>query len=71
MQKKLIVPFSSGKAVESGSWLVKQYYSLLAFLVMAKKGSILVVDDEEVMRDVLESLLVAEGYDVALARTGE
>src|SRR5262245_51401135 len=38
---------------------------------MAKKGSILVVDDEEVMRDVLESLLVAEGYDVALARTGE
>jgi DNA-binding NtrC family response regulator len=38
---------------------------------MAKKGSILVVDDEEVMRDVLESLLSAEGYQVDLARSGE
>ena len=38
---------------------------------MAKKGNILVVDDEEVMRDVLESLLVAEGYGVELAGTGE
>jgi DNA-binding NtrC family response regulator len=38
---------------------------------MAKKGSILVVDDEEIMRDVLETLLSAEGYRVDLARTGE
>jgi DNA-binding NtrC family response regulator len=38
---------------------------------MAKKGRILVVDDEEVMRDVLDSLLTAEGYTVDLARTGE
>jgi DNA-binding NtrC family response regulator len=38
---------------------------------MAKKGSILVVDDEEVMRDVLDSLLVSEGYQVEMARTGE
>ena len=38
---------------------------------MAKKGNILVVDDEEVMRDVLESLLTASGYEVAVARTGE
>src|SRR5215472_6799949 len=38
---------------------------------MAKKGSILVVDDEEVLRDVLDSLLTAEGYQVELARTGE
>src|SRR2546426_11909461 len=38
---------------------------------MAKKGSILVVDDEEVMRDVLDSLLAAEGYQVDLARSGE
>src|SRR5215813_4974063 len=38
---------------------------------MAKKGSILVVDDEEVMRDVLDSLLTAEGYQVELARSGE
>ncbi|HXG63764.1 MAG TPA: sigma-54 dependent transcriptional regulator [Blastocatellia bacterium] len=38
---------------------------------MAKKGNILVVDDEEVMRDVLESLLTAEGYAVEIARAGE
>jgi DNA-binding NtrC family response regulator len=38
---------------------------------MAKKGSVLVVDDEDVMRDVLESLLEEEGYHVEMARTGE
>jgi DNA-binding NtrC family response regulator len=38
---------------------------------MAKKGNILVVDDEEVMRDVLESLLSGDGYRVDLAKTGE
>jgi DNA-binding NtrC family response regulator len=38
---------------------------------MAKKGSVLVVDDEEVMRDVLDSLLTSEGYQVELAKTGE
>jgi DNA-binding NtrC family response regulator len=38
---------------------------------MARKGSILVVDDEEIMRDVLETLLSAEGYRVELAKTGE
>jgi DNA-binding NtrC family response regulator len=38
---------------------------------MAKKGSILIVDDEEIMRDVLETLLSAEGYRVDLAKTGE
>jgi DNA-binding NtrC family response regulator len=38
---------------------------------MAKKGSILVVDDEEVMRDVLGSLLEAEGYQLELAKNGE
>ncbi len=36
-----------------------------------KKGTVLVIDDEEIMRDVLESLLSAEGYRVTLARTGE
>ncbi len=44
---------------------------MLAFFLMAKKGTILVVDDEEVMRDVLESLLTSEGYEVTLASTGE
>ena len=39
--------------------------------VMARKGSVLVVDDEEIMRDVLETLLSAEGYRVDLAKTGE
>src|SRR5213080_2185466 len=38
---------------------------------MAKKGSVLVVDDEEIMRDVLETLLSAEGYRADLAKTGE
>ena len=38
---------------------------------MAKKGSVLVVDDEEIMRDVLETLLSAESYRVDLAKTGE
>ncbi len=38
---------------------------------MAKKGNVLVVDDEEVMRDVLESLLSHDGFRVDLARTGE
>src|SRR2546427_10815811 len=38
---------------------------------MARKGSVLVVDDEEIMRDVLETLLSSEGYRVDLARTGE
>jgi DNA-binding NtrC family response regulator len=38
---------------------------------MAKKGTVLVIDDEEVMRDVLENLLSGEGYRVDLAKTGE
>src|SRR5215470_17161352 len=38
---------------------------------MGKKGNILVVDDEEVIRDVLGSLLTEEGYSVDLAATGE
>src|SRR3989441_6083461 len=38
---------------------------------MARKGSVLVVDDEEIMRDVLETLLSPEGYRVDLAKTGE
>lgn len=38
---------------------------------MAKKGNILVVDDEEIMREVLESILSQEGYRVDLAKTGE
>ena len=38
---------------------------------MAKKGNILVCDDEEIMRDVLETILAGAGYKVDLAKTGE
>jgi DNA-binding NtrC family response regulator len=38
---------------------------------MAKKGYILVCDDEEIMRDVLETILTGAGYKVDLAKTGE
>jgi two-component system, NtrC family, response regulator PilR len=33
-------------------------------------GTILVIDDEEVMREILETLLTREGYDVRLASSG-
>ncbi|MDQ6785490.1 MAG: sigma-54 dependent transcriptional regulator [Acidobacteriota bacterium] len=38
---------------------------------MSKKGSILVCDDEEIMRDVLGTILTNAGYKVDLAKTGE
>jgi DNA-binding NtrC family response regulator len=38
---------------------------------MAKKGNVLVIDDEEIMREVLESLLTQDGYRVDLAKMGE
>lgn len=38
---------------------------------MAKKGTVLVCDDEEIMRDVLETILSGAGYKVELAKTGE
>ena len=37
---------------------------------MRRQGSILVIDDEEIMRDILETLLVREGYQVRLAASG-
>jgi two-component system response regulator PilR (NtrC family) len=37
---------------------------------MRRNGSILVVDDEEIMREILETLLVREGYQVRLASGG-
>lgn len=36
----------------------------------SRKGSILVVDDEEIMREILETLLTKEGYEVRLASSG-
>jgi two-component system response regulator PilR (NtrC family) len=38
---------------------------------MARTGSVLVVDDEEVMREILEALLTREGYHVKVASSGE
>jgi two-component system response regulator PilR (NtrC family) len=37
---------------------------------MSGKGAILVIDDEEIMREILETLLTQEGYDVRLAAAG-
>jgi DNA-binding NtrC family response regulator len=37
---------------------------------MAHKGSILIIDDEEIMREILETLLSEEGYDLRLAGSG-
>src|SRR5687768_3393494 len=38
---------------------------------MAKKGSVLICDDEEIMRDVLETILSSAGYRVEISKTGE
>jgi two-component system response regulator PilR (NtrC family) len=37
----------------------------------SRKGTILVVDDEEIMREIMETLLSREGYEVRLAASGE
>ena len=37
---------------------------------MPRTGSILVIDDEEIMREILETLLTREGYNVRLASGG-
>src|SRR5438876_3640749 len=37
----------------------------------ASNGTILVIDDEEIMREILETLLTREGYDVRLASSGQ
>jgi two-component system response regulator PilR (NtrC family) len=38
---------------------------------MSEKGTVLVIDDEEVMREILESLLTQDGYRVKLATSGQ
>jgi DNA-binding NtrC family response regulator len=37
----------------------------------SRKGTLLVVDDEEIMREILETLLTRDGYEVRLASSGE
>src|ERR1700722_15432387 len=39
-------------------------------MTTSRKGTILVVDDEEIMREILETLLTRDGYDVRLASSG-
>ena len=39
-------------------------------MATTRSGSILVVDDEEIMREILETLLTREGYEVRLASSG-
>src|SRR5206468_11935553 len=36
----------------------------------SRQGAILVVDDEEIMREILETLLTREGYTVRVASSG-
>ncbi|MCX6545339.1 MAG: sigma-54 dependent transcriptional regulator [Acidobacteria bacterium] len=38
--------------------------------VATRRGTILVIDDEEIMREILEALLRREGYEVRLASSG-
>ncbi len=38
---------------------------------MSKKGSILVINDEGITRDIFERTLTGAGYQVFLAKTGE
>jgi DNA-binding NtrC family response regulator len=38
---------------------------------MARNGSILIIDDEEIMREILEALLTRDGYQVRMAASGE
>ena len=38
--------------------------------MMRRGGTILVIDDEEIMREILETLLTREGYEVRLASSG-
>src|SRR5438270_858172 len=39
-------------------------------MATSRNGTILVVDDEEIMREILETLLTREGYDVRVASSG-
>ena len=39
-------------------------------MATSRHGTILVVDDEEIMREILETLLTREGYDVRVASSG-
>ena len=38
---------------------------------MSDQGTVLVIDDEDVMREILETVLVGAGYRVKLAASGE
>src|SRR5262249_20656227 len=39
-------------------------------MATSRSGTVLVVEDEEIMREILETLLTREGYEVRLAASG-
>src|ERR687892_816746 len=39
-------------------------------MAATRQGAVLVVDDEEIMREILETLLTREGYEVRVASSG-
>src|SRR5882757_784814 len=39
-------------------------------MATSRNGTILVIDDEEIMREILETLLTREGYEVRVAASG-
>ena len=39
-------------------------------MATSRRGTVLVVDDEEIMREILDTLLSREGYDVRVASSG-
>src|SRR5438445_606845 len=39
-------------------------------MTTTRRGTILVIDDEEIMREILETLLTRDGYEVRLASSG-
>ena len=42
----------------------------MATSTLPRNATVLVVDDEEIMREILENLLTREGYEVRLASSG-
>ena len=44
--------------------------SAASAIPLTRPGSILVIDDEEIMREILDALLTREGYEVRLANNG-
>ena len=67
---RLPFPLAQGGAPRCGRWArdaAEQPATSQQAGLMTRHGSILVIDDEEMMREILETLLAREGYHVLLA----